>query len=241
MVTKWGMGRDPEAREAGTSGRGPLGFLVVRPNGSLPSEVQASATRAIRALLDEAYAEACATLLAHMETLRRIAGYLVEHERLDGDTFDSLFENSHPATVSEAEWRPESARPRAWHEIPAFVALRSRPAAAAIAGLSEPAAPIPAALPAPAPTPLLPPVPADAQPQPVPVASRPAGPARGDAPRRTRPRTLLGVLTNRRIRPLPLPVGAVKLEKRVRTGAANTIRQAEAWLAADDSGAEANR
>ena len=49
MVTKWGMGRDPEAKDAGTSGRGPLAFLVVRPNGSLPSEVQASATRAIRA------------------------------------------------------------------------------------------------------------------------------------------------------------------------------------------------
>src|SRR5687768_12109994 len=103
MVTKWGMGRDPEAKDGGTSGRGPLGFLVVRPNGSLPSEVQAAATRAIRNILDEAYAEACATLLAHMETLRRIAAYLVEHERLDGDTFDMLFANAEGATNPETE------------------------------------------------------------------------------------------------------------------------------------------
>jgi cell division protease FtsH len=242
MVTKWGMGRDPEAKDAGTSGRGPLGFLVVRPNGSLPSEVQASATRAIRALLDEAYAEACATLLMHMETLRRIAAYLVEHERVDGDTFDALFEGSHPVMATESDWRPESARPRAWHEIPAFVALRARPLPPALATLPEPAAPVPALLPPPSsPVPSLLPVRVDPQPQPVPAAARPAGPARGDAPRRARPRTLLGALTNRRIRPLPVPASAVNLEKRLRSSAANTLRHAEEWLTADDSGAEANR
>ena len=47
--------------------------------------------------------------------------------------------------------------------------------------------------------------------------------------------------TNRRIRPLPVPTSAVKLEKRLRSGAANTLRHAEEWLTADDSGAEANR
>jgi hypothetical protein len=203
--------------------------------------VQASATRAIRALLDEAYAEACATLLANMETLRRIAAYLVEHERLDGDTFDALFEGSHPVVISEAEWRPESARPRPWHEIPAFVALRAArpPAQQAPAGLPE-LAPIPVALPLPpAPTPLLP-VGAEPELRPIAAAARPSGPARTE-PRRARPRTLIGVLTNRRIRPLPIPVQAVRLEKRVRSSAASTLRHAEAWLTADDSGAEAHR
>ncbi len=92
MVTKWGMGRDPEAKEVGSSGRGSLGFLVARPNGSFPSEVQAAATRAIRDILDEAYEEACGTLVEHMDTLRRIAAYLVEHERVDGETFEELFD-----------------------------------------------------------------------------------------------------------------------------------------------------
>ena len=96
MVTKWGMGRDPEAADGGISGRGSLSFLVPTGERSLPSDVQAAATRAIRSILDEAYAEACRTLIAHMETLRRLAAYLVEHERVDGETFDELFDGRRP-------------------------------------------------------------------------------------------------------------------------------------------------
>jgi cell division protease FtsH len=231
MVTKWGMGRDPEAKDGGTSGRGPLGFLVVRPNGSLPSEVQAAATRAIRNILDEAYAEACATLLAHMETLRRIAAYLVEHERLDGDTFDMLFANAEGAANPETEWRPESARPRAWAEISAFVAGRARPAlpVAAAAVVDEPVrapAPVAAPLPVPVPVATLPPV-IEPAPTATPIPAR-------QEPRRARQRSFLGSLTNRRMRPLPAPISAM------RNAAAGYLRQAEGWVA-DGSEAEADR
>jgi len=93
MVTRWGMGHDPEATERGISGRGTLSFFVPNDGGQLlPDAVQAAATRAIRAILDEAYAEASRTLVEHMETLRRLAAWLVEHERVDGPTFDELFE-----------------------------------------------------------------------------------------------------------------------------------------------------
>jgi len=131
MVTRWGMGRDPDATEAGLSGRGPLGFLVNAEDGpgsaqrAWPAEVQAAATRAIRTILDEAYADASATLLAHMTELRRLAAYLVENERVDGETFDALYEGKMEVPTAAAEWRPETSRPRAWAEIAAFAGRRS--------------------------------------------------------------------------------------------------------------------
>ena len=92
MVTRFGMGRDPEAAEDGSSGRGVLSLLVPRTGSNLPSEVQPAATRAIRSILDQAYVDACETLAEHLDTLRRIAAYLVEEERVDGETFEELFE-----------------------------------------------------------------------------------------------------------------------------------------------------
>jgi cell division protease FtsH len=133
MVTKFGMGRDPEAKETGLSGRGALSFHVARPNGGMPSEVQAAATRAIRDILDTAYEEACATLVAHMATLRRIAAYLVEHERVDGATFEELFEGRLDVPAAEGEWRPHASRPRDWAEILPFRERRQqRPAPAPV-------------------------------------------------------------------------------------------------------------
>jgi cell division protease FtsH len=117
MVNKWGMGRDPEASDGGASGRGDLGFLVASSSGSMPSGVQGAATRAIRAILDEAYESAYRTLVEHVETLRRLAAYLVEHERLDGDTFNELFEGRLDVPRAGEEWRPTTSRPRAWDEV----------------------------------------------------------------------------------------------------------------------------
>jgi len=122
------MGRDPEAADAGTSGRGVLSFLVARNGGTLPSEVQAAATRATRAILDEAYAEACRTLVEHIDVLRRLAAYLVEHERLDGETFDALVEGRIPVPNELDEWRPAAARPRAWAVTSEYHEGRRRPA-----------------------------------------------------------------------------------------------------------------
>ncbi len=127
MVTRWGMGRDPEATETGISGRGALSFLVARSSGSLPSEVQAAATRAIRHILDQAYETACATLVEHTETLRRIAAYLFENERIDGETFEALFVGEIDGPDAFGEWRASTARPRAWAEVADWADRRRRP------------------------------------------------------------------------------------------------------------------
>ena len=127
MVTRWGMGTDPDATDGGVSGRGSLSFLVPHPGGrSLPTDVQAAATRAIRSILDGAYAEACRTLIEHMDTLRRLAAYLVEHERVDGGTFDELFDGRRDVPNSAEEWRAATARPRAWGEVVDLAAHRVR-------------------------------------------------------------------------------------------------------------------
>jgi cell division protease FtsH len=161
MVTRWGMGRDPEATEAGVSGRGALSFLVAGRNGNLPSEVQAAATRAVRAILDEAYEAACTTLVVEMPRLRRIATYLFEHERIDGEAFEALCDSTteEPAT----DWRAAAARPRDWTDIPEYNGQRRRktdiqgPVPAALPGLSvaaveaEPIQAIPAPPSSPAP------------------------------------------------------------------------------------------
>jgi len=147
MVTKWGMGTDPEAVDGGISGRGSLSFFVpAAGNRSLPSDIQAAATRAIRSILDEAYAEASRTLVEHMETLRRLAAWLVEHERVDGATFDELFEGRIVVPSAGDEWRAATSRPRAWGDVVDFAgrrnnrasALGAAPAAAAAASATTP-------------------------------------------------------------------------------------------------------
>jgi cell division protease FtsH len=126
MVLRWGMGRDPQDRVEGSSGRGSLSFLVADPDRPLPEEVQAAATRAIRTLLDDAYATARATILDHLDTLERIASYLVEHERIDGATFDALFEGRMAPPVREKDWRAAAARPRPWAEVAALARVLTR-------------------------------------------------------------------------------------------------------------------
>ena len=142
MVTKWGMGHDPEAVDGGISGRGALSFFVpAAGNRSLPSDIQGAATRAIRAILDQAYADASRTLVEHMETLRRLAAWLVEHERIDGATFDDLFEGRLTVPNAGEEWRAATARPRDWGEVVDFAGRRNSrlsaaPAPAALAAAS---------------------------------------------------------------------------------------------------------
>jgi len=136
MVTKWGMGRDPEMTETGVSGRGALSFLVPAHGHLLPTEIQPAATRAVRSILDEAYAEACRTLVAHLETLRRLAAYLVEHERVDGATFDELFDGRLSVPTAGDEWRAATSRPRAWGDVVDIAGHRSRNAAAGSASVA---------------------------------------------------------------------------------------------------------
>ena len=216
MVTKWGMGRDPDARDTGTSGRGSLGFLVARGNGSLPSEVQAAGTRAIRAILDEAYAEACRTLLENMNTLRRLSAYLVEHERVDGDTFEELFEGRLEVPNALDEWRPAGSRPRAWAEIPAYHEGRHRPLPAPVAELPVAAAAI---------TPVGSGIPGDSE---APPASRAAASSAPRPLRRRRPRSSSesGAATV----PAGGRFGRPQFGRRIRGLAASLLHTAEGWL-----------
>jgi hypothetical protein len=143
MVTKWGMGHDPEAVDGGISGRGALSFFVPSAGEQLlPSDIRAAATRATRAILDEAYAEASRTLIAHMETLRRLAAWLVEHERIDGSTFDDLFDGRLVVPTADDEWRAATARPRAWGDVIDLAGRRNTrtdvPAPVAVASVAAP-------------------------------------------------------------------------------------------------------
>jgi cell division protease FtsH len=143
MVTRFGMGRDPEAAEYGSSGRGVLSLLVPRTGSNLPTEVQPAATRAIRAILDEAYVDACETLAEHLGTLRRIAAFLVQEERVDGETFEELFEGRLAVAAAAGEWRPATARPREWSDVIPFRDRRFRgePPADAPAAVADGASP----------------------------------------------------------------------------------------------------
>jgi cell division protease FtsH len=163
MVSRWGMGHDPEAAELGSSGRGSLSFLVAPQGGSLPTEVQAAATRAVRAILDQAHAEALRTLVENIDLLRRLASYLVEHERVDGETFDALVDGRVEVPNALDEWRPAASRPRPWSDIEPYHAGRRTPAVQ----------PAPLAAIEPGPEPVLTPVPTQ-----TPGASRPSARAR---------------------------------------------------------------
>ncbi|HUG47041.1 MAG TPA: AAA family ATPase [Candidatus Limnocylindria bacterium] len=135
MVHRWGMGSDPEQKASGASGRGALSFIAARRDGSLPSELQGAATRAVARILDDAYEQARRTLAANVETLRRIGVYLVQNERIDGDTFDALFDGSLEVPDAETEWRPATSRPRDWAAV---AAIFSPPPDAAPSSASQP-------------------------------------------------------------------------------------------------------
>jgi cell division protease FtsH len=169
MVTRWGMGRDPQQKTDGPSGRGNLSFFAARRDGSLPGELQAAATRATANILDEAYAEAARTLADNLELLRRIGVYLVRNERIDGDTFDALFDGRIEVPDADSEWRPAAARPRDWATISA--ARRPADDDASTNDQPEPAAEVPPKVVTPEPPPgFIPPV----------IASGPLAP--GQAP-----------------------------------------------------------
>lgn len=115
MVTRWGMGADPGDRTASPSGRGSLSVLVAD---EVSGEIRTAQDRAIRAILDAAYANARSTLLAERERLNRVAAYLFEHERIDGDEFAAVFEGrALPSSDEIGAWRDAAAKPREWSKI----------------------------------------------------------------------------------------------------------------------------
>ena len=130
MVHRWGMGRDPEQKDSGTSGRGALSFIAAKRDGSLPTELQGAATRAVAHILDAAYDEARRTLAERLDILRRIGVYLVQNERIDGDTFDALYDGRLEVPDAETEWRPATSRPRAWAAVAQIIGPRPEAATA---------------------------------------------------------------------------------------------------------------
>src|SRR5664279_5661060 len=57
MVTKWGMGHDPDSAIPGASGRGTLSFRVVGEDTSVSVGIRAAMDRTINAILDQAYTQ----------------------------------------------------------------------------------------------------------------------------------------------------------------------------------------
>jgi hypothetical protein len=131
------MGVDPDAANGGVTGRGILSTFVNVEHGFVPSEVKDAQGRAIRGILDEAYAEARATLRAELPRLRRVAAYLFEQERIDGEEFEALMAGMlHP--LNEGEWRSATSNPRAWQEVAAFERPLARVAAVSSSAASAP-------------------------------------------------------------------------------------------------------
>ncbi len=126
MVTRWGLGRDPEAIDPGPTGRGLLSaFVVTGEETPLPAELVTAQARAIRELLDDAYAEASALLRSERERLDRVAAYLFDNERMSGDELSALMDGSLAAAGTE-RWRELTSREI--DEKAAIAAGGSRPA-----------------------------------------------------------------------------------------------------------------
>ena len=62
--------------------------------------------------------------------LRKVGRYLVQEERIDGDTFEALFDGKLEVPDADGEWRPEKSRPREWADVPAVIVPREVPPAA---------------------------------------------------------------------------------------------------------------
>ncbi len=112
MVTKWGLGADPSATDPGPTGRGLLStFVVTTEDTPQPAELVAAQARAIRAILDEAYADSRELLQAERERLDRVAAYLFEHERMSGDELEGVLDGTLASAAIE-RWRELTAAAR---------------------------------------------------------------------------------------------------------------------------------
>ena len=125
MVTKWGLGADPETA-GGITGRGALGYLVGGEGGTMRGPAEAAATRAIASILDHAYETAIDTLRANLDLLERVAAYLVETEEMTGEEFAAICEGRlEPSAEALATWLVAEAQPRARSAIDAGEVTRA--------------------------------------------------------------------------------------------------------------------
>jgi cell division protease FtsH len=137
MVTKWGMGHDPDCADLGPSGRGALSLRVVDGETSIATGIRAAMDRAINEILDYSYTQAREALLTEMKRLTRVAAYLYEHERIDGGQFEALFEGTlAPSADAEKEWRSAKSKPRSWGEIEDLIATSGAIPSSAVAPIA---------------------------------------------------------------------------------------------------------
>jgi cell division protease FtsH len=111
MVTRWGMGHDPQDAVPGHHGRGNRLSLRVRDENNQVSEATSEAMeRAILDILNTAYERALSTVRTEMPRLNAVAAYLFEHERMDGEEFEGLFVGRIPVTAEEiSAWKAGTA------------------------------------------------------------------------------------------------------------------------------------
>ena len=102
----WGMGRDPEATDEGATGRGILTFLVGDTSAGFSRDVRDAQARAIRSILDEAYAGARRTL--DRQDASRSATWRPTCTSRSGST----------ATSSRLSWTVDCARRTRWDGAP---------------------------------------------------------------------------------------------------------------------------
>ena len=151
MVTKWGMGRDPEADRGRHRPAAARSRSSSRPaSGPSRPRSRPAATRAIRAILDDAYAEAIRTLIAHMA---RCAGSPPTSSSTSGSTArrsTSCSTDASRSPTADGEWRAATSRPRDWGDILPFRERRGRAPVVVPAPSDALDAPTPIPLPIPA-------------------------------------------------------------------------------------------
>jgi len=120
MVSRWGMGRDPEDTKASHHGRGRWLSLRVRDEGNAVSTATAEAMeRAIHNILETAYGRAVEAIRTEMPRLERVAAYLFTHERMNGEDFEAVYSGVtivSPDAISA--WRAGTVNPMSGLERP---------------------------------------------------------------------------------------------------------------------------
>ena len=132
MVSRWGMGRDPEdTSKASHHGRGRRLSLRVRDEGNTVSAATAEAMeRAIHNILETAYGRAIEAIRAEMPRLENVAAYLFANERMNGDDFEAVYSGFTAVSAGDiAAWRAGTVDPMSGLDRPrALQGVGPRPA-----------------------------------------------------------------------------------------------------------------
>ncbi len=118
MVTEWGMSESLGPRQLGAgAGEAPPVHPGAAPTSDHGDELASQIDDEVRALIDDAHAEAREILVTHRATLDRLAAALVERETLEAEELGEVFEG-----VGHVTNRPStSPRPRLVEPVVASV------------------------------------------------------------------------------------------------------------------------